>query len=169
MLILETPRLTLSRLTLQDAPFIVELLNSEAWLRYIGDREIYGVEAAENYLKEKVFPGYENGGLAGWKVTEKSSGKPIGNCGFYQRDFLDYPDLGFAFLPQYIRKGFGYEAASHCLRFGQEQLGLKRCAAFTTTENVASIALLEKLGFQKSGFTNWPGDDAQMLLFDWSA
>lgn len=168
MTILETPRLLLSRLTLADAPFLLELLNTEAWLRYIGDRKVYDINAAEGYLQKRVFPGYENGGLAGWKVTEKRSGKSIGNCGFYQRDFLDCPDLGFAFLPAYTRKGFGYEAASHCLEFGQKKLEITRCCAFTSPENVASVNLLEKLGFRESGSTNWPDETESLLLFEWT-
>lgn len=169
MHILSTDRLELSRLTLDDAPFILELLNSPRWLEYIGDRNVHSVADAEHYIKSKVLPAYENEGKGGWKVSLKSNGETIGNCGFYQRDFLEMPDLGFAFLPEYIGKGYGYEAANACLEYSQKEWGMKACCAITNLENKASIGLLKKLGFTLQKTVKWPDSEEELLLFDWLA
>ena len=44
---LETDRLLLREYTLSDAPFIFKLMNSEGWLKNIGDRNIKTIEDAE--------------------------------------------------------------------------------------------------------------------------
>jgi [ribosomal protein S5]-alanine N-acetyltransferase len=47
---IKTSRLTLSRLTLSDWSFIIDLLNTPGWLQYIGDRNVRTTEQAEAYL-----------------------------------------------------------------------------------------------------------------------
>lgn len=167
MELFKTERLSFSRFTLADAPFLLELLNSPAWLKYIGDRNVKTIADAEKYLSSKMLPAYEKDGLAGWKITLKSSGETIGNCGFFQRDFLEAPDLGFAFLPQFFGKGYGYEAAKGCLDYAVENLGLQSCCAITSPANKPSIGLLEKLGFVNKGMVNWPDSGEELLLYDW--
>lgn len=63
-----------------------------------------------------------------------------------KRDYLDDHDIGFAFLPQYAKKGYAYEAVKAVL-----DLALKHypvLLATTISENKNSIALLSKLGLQ---------------------
>ncbi|MEM9835540.1 MAG: GNAT family N-acetyltransferase [Bacteroidota bacterium] len=162
---IETDRLVISPLTPADAPFIYELLNSPPWLKYIGDRNVHSVDDALRYLENRVFPAYRKNGLAGWRVALKENDFPIGNCGFYQRDFLDTPDFGFAFLPEFIGKGYGYEAAQACLDYGIEQLGIKGICAITVPHNLASIGLLKKLGFKLEGTNKWPDDPEVLELY----
>ena len=49
-----TDRLLLREAELADAPFLMELMNQPDWLEYIGDRQIYSVEAAEEYVTLRV-------------------------------------------------------------------------------------------------------------------
>jgi RimJ/RimL family protein N-acetyltransferase len=60
---------------------------------------------------------------------------------------LEAPDLGFALLPRYRRRGLTAEAARAVLAHGRRDLGLKRVLAITSLENTASIELLTGLGF----------------------
>ncbi|MBK9216940.1 MAG: GNAT family N-acetyltransferase [Chloracidobacterium sp.] len=48
-------------------------------------------------------------------------GTPIGNCGFVRRD-TPGPDIGFAFLPEYERQGYGFESSQALSRYGREGL-----------------------------------------------
>ncbi|MEL6276249.1 MAG: GNAT family N-acetyltransferase [Bacteroidota bacterium] len=161
-----TNRLQLLPLSPADAPFIRELVNSPAWLQYIGDRNVRTDADALRYLEERIFPDYEVGPIMNWKVCLLTDGTPIGNCGFYRRGFTDFPDLGFAFLPAYTKQGYGYEAASACLRFARQQLNVEKICAITTEDNIASIALLKKLGFVQNGTVFWPDDPEELLLFE---
>lgn len=164
-----TPRLRITRMTPADAPFMLELLNSPPWLKYIGDRGIRTEADALAYLAERVFPAYAQSGLAGWRVALRETDEVIGNCGFYQRDFLAHPDFGFAFLPDYHGQGYGYEAAKACLDYGVEEHGVKEVLAITVPQNLPSRGLLEKLGFAERGSTRWPDDPAELLLYGYVA
>ena len=50
MIVLETERLTLRRLTADDAPFILRLLNEPSFLRFIGDKGVRSIEDAREYI-----------------------------------------------------------------------------------------------------------------------
>ncbi len=147
MFILETERLILRKFVLADAPFILELLNTPTWLQFIGDKGVRNLEDAENYLKNGSLKSYEENGFGFYLVAEKSTQKPIGMCGFIKRQEFENVDLGFAFLPDYIGKGFGYEIAQATLYYGIEVLKLGRIIAIVDPRNMASNALLQKLGF----------------------
>jgi [ribosomal protein S5]-alanine N-acetyltransferase len=147
MTLFETERLYLRKFTITDARFILELLNTPTWLQYIGDRGVRNLEDAENYLRNGSLQSYEENGFGFYCVIEKSTGKPIGMCGFIKREELTDVDLGFAFLPEYLGQGYGYEIAKATLEFGKRNLNLKRIIAIVNPENEASNKLLKKLGF----------------------
>ena len=94
-----TERLVLKPTTLEDAAFILELLNSPKWLKFIGDRNVKSIAEAEAYIKERMLPQFERLGFTNNVVIRKADGKKIGACGLYDRDGLEGIDIGFAFLP----------------------------------------------------------------------
>ncbi|MCB0457100.1 MAG: GNAT family N-acetyltransferase [Flavobacteriaceae bacterium] len=160
-----TPRLAIRKITVEDALFIFELLNSPDWLKYIGNRGIDSLEAAQAYIEKNYVPNYQNG-LGNFLVTLSSSYIPIGTCGLFKRENLEFPDIGFAFLPDYVGKGYGYEAASVVLNYALKELKLTKLYGFTVPNNSASIKLLEKLGLQNKGSFTLEGDEAELLLFE---
>ena len=145
---IETDRLRLRPFSFADAEFIIELLNSDGWLRYIGDRNVHSRESAEAYLANGILKNYATVGYGFWAVELISSGEPIGMCGLIQRDTLPHPDIGFAFLPEYIGQGYGYEAAAATLEYAFDTLKMTQVLAITVPENESSIRLLEKIGLQ---------------------
>ncbi|MBX2829494.1 MAG: GNAT family N-acetyltransferase [Flavobacteriaceae bacterium] len=162
---LETERLILKQITLDDAPFYVKLFNSEGWLRFIGDRNVKNQAQAEAYIEKNYLPSYDKFGYGSYTVNLKATEETIGACGLYKRDNLDHPDIGFAFLPDYTGKGYGYEAAHAVMEYARTQLGLSTLLGFTVAENMASIALLEKLGLKETGTYQFPDDPEELLLF----
>lgn len=150
MHILSTERLFLREFTFQDSPFFIELVNSEGWLKFIGDRNVKTIQDAEKYLEERIIHFYKALGFGFYLVTLKDK-TPIGLCGLIKRDSLDDVDIGFAFLPQYIGKGYGFEAASATMEFARKTLKLKRVVAITVKENISSIELLKKIGLTEEG------------------
>jgi len=146
--VLETERLQLRRLTLDDAEFMLGLLNDPDWLRFIGDRGVRGVDAARDYLAAGPIAMYERMGF-GLYLTELKDGRvPVGICGLIKREGLDDVDLGFAFMPQFRGRGYGGESARAVLAHGWSAFGLERIVAITSPDNQASIALLERIGFR---------------------
>ena len=163
---IQTARLSLRELTPDDAPFMLELLNSPDWLTYIGDRKVHDLVDARKYLEERNIPSYEINGFGFYAVVRSEDQTIIGTCGLAQRDFLDHPDIGFAFLPQYFGRGYALEAAEGVMKFAKEDLGLTRIMAFTLPNNTPSIRLLEKIGLRNIGTINIPDDPEELLLFE---
>ena len=165
MIILQTERLSIRRLTLDDAPFIVNLLNQPSFLRYIGDKGVRNIEDAIRYLETGPLASYERFGFGQFLVELKHSGVPIGMCGLLKRDTLPDVDIGFAFLPEYWSRGYALEAANAVLNYGRENLRLRRIVAITSPDNDASMKLLEKLGLRFEQMIKLSEDQEQVRLF----
>jgi|SRR3954471_3679285 RimJ/RimL family protein N-acetyltransferase len=146
--ILETERLVLREVCGEDAAFILQLVNEPSWLRYIGDKHIKTLEAAQNYILKGPVEMYARLGFGLWVAELKEVNTPIGICGLIKRDSLNDIDIGFAFLPAYWRRGYAFESASATMSYAQKSLGLKRIIAVMSPDNYASDRLLEKLGFR---------------------
>jgi RimJ/RimL family protein N-acetyltransferase len=162
---LETERLTIRRITLDDAAFMVEALNDPGFITHIGDRGVRTIEEAQAYIRDRILASYEAHGFGMFRVALKDGGGGIGMVGFVRRDGLDGPDLGFAFLAAHTGKGYGYEAASALLGWGRETLGLPPLLAITAPDNRASAALLWKLGFREEGRIMLPAHGGESRLF----
>src|SRR6201996_4520372 len=115
MAMLETERLTIRRITLDDAAFMVETLNDPGFLANIGDRGVRTLGEAEAYIRDRVLASYEANGFGMFRVALKENDEAVGTVGFVRRDGLDGPDLGFAFLAEHTGKGYGHEAAAALL------------------------------------------------------
>jgi RimJ/RimL family protein N-acetyltransferase len=165
MVVFETDRLVLRRLTAEDAPFILRLLNEPSFLQHVGDRGVRTVADAKQYILSGPMASYDRHGFGLFLVELKESGAPIGICGLLKRDALDDVDLGFAFVPESWFKGYAFESASATLDYARDTQHLRRVVAITSQENVASIGLLVKLGFYFERMVLMPGDRSEVKLF----
>jgi [ribosomal protein S5]-alanine N-acetyltransferase len=141
---LTTIRLELSPLELSDSAFIFDLLNTENWIRFIGNRNINSDEDAVNYIQK-----IRDNADARYKVVRlKNALTPIGVITFIKRHYLDHWDIGFAFLPDYAKKGYAFEATQAVLDDVKQDNSHAFVLATTLKDNVNSISLLEKLGLK---------------------
>jgi RimJ/RimL family protein N-acetyltransferase len=165
VIVIETDRLILRRLDVEDAEFILRLLNDPSFLRFIGDKQVRTLADARNYILNGPIASYKRFGF-GLFITElKESSEPIGICGLLKRDTLDDVDIGFAFLPEFCHKGYGFESAKATLTYGRDVLGRKRILAITSPDNEASIGLLEKLGLKFEGLKKLTDDAPEVNVF----
>ena len=165
MIILETERLVVRELSLDDAAFVLELLNEPAFHRYIGDKGVRDLAGAEKYIREGPQASYAKHGHGLWLVALKDGGTPVGMCGLLKRDYLDHPDLGYALLARHGGQGYASEAASATLAHARSGLKLGTILAVTAQENPASIRLLSKLGFKFDRMITTPGQAEPSRLF----
>jgi RimJ/RimL family protein N-acetyltransferase len=163
--VLETGRLTLRRLAMVDAPFILALLNDPAWLEFIGDRGVRTVEDARTYILKGPIEMYAKHGFGLYLTELKSDGTPIGLCGLIRRKGLEDVDIGFAFLPAFRAQGYALESASAVMAHARSALGLKRIVGITLPGNRASIKLLEKIGLKFERMVKLPDDGKENMLF----
>lgn len=159
--ILQTTRLTLREFTYDDTDFIQHLVNTPEWLQFIGERNVKSEEDAIAYLDNGPLKSYAENGFGLWLVELTESGIPIGMCGLIRRETLDHVDIGFAMLPDYAGKGYGFEIASATLLYAVSELKLKTVLAITAPLNVASIKLLTKTGLR---FVKTIQSDGETLL-----
>ena len=163
---METERLRLREFVESDAAFVLELLNTKGWLDFIGDRKVRTEADAKSYITDKLRVSYTHSGFGFYLVELKDKAMPIGMCGLVKRFDLENVDLGFAFLPEYTRKGYAYEAAQACLSLAKGKLGIKKLAAITVAHNSPSINLLKKLKFEFDKIIQINDDKEDLMLFD---
>lgn len=143
-----TQRLIIRAITLEDDNFIVKLLNMPSWLQFIGDRNVRTAADARQYIRSGPLRSYDENGFGAWVVMSKETLEPVGMCGFFKRAYLDRPDLGFAFLPEYEGRGYAKEAVSASLDYARLKLNLHSLLAITLPRNERSVKLLERAGFR---------------------
>ena len=162
---IETERLTIRRIGLDDAAFMVAALNDPGFLANIGDRGVRTIEHAEAYIRDRVLASYELHGFGMFRVALKADDEAIGTIGFVRREGLDGPDLGFALLAEHTGKGYGHEAACALLAWARDTLRLPPLLAITAPDNLASAALLVKLGFREERRVMLPAHGGESRLF----
>jgi len=134
-------------LNLSDAEFILELVNTPGWIRFIGDRQIRDSYAAGHYIVNGPLKSYAQHSFGLYAMQMKDSSELAGLCGILKRDSLEHPDLGFALLPAFEGRGLVHEAATAILSHAQQHQNVKQVLAITLEDNVRSVSLLERLGF----------------------
>ena len=161
----ETERLVLDKFSIDDASFMLKLVNTPTWIQFIGDRGVRTLPDAQDYILAGALASYKQHGFGPYLVKLKTNGKPIGLCGLFKRDTIDDPDIGFAFLPDYANKGYGFESATAVMKYAREVLGLTRIVGITLPGNQYSIRLLEKLGLRFERMISVRTDGEESLLF----
>lgn len=142
----DTERLTVRQLTLDDRQFMFDLLNSEGFKQNIADRGIDSLDKAEREILQRYTLQYPNLGF--FVVVKKDDDSAIGGVTLIQRDYLDTPDIGYAFLEEYSGQGYALESSRGLLRWAIEQNEHQKLCAITLPSNHRSINLLNKLGFE---------------------
>lgn len=165
MNIIETECLLLRKLTVNDAAFMLDLLNQPSFIQFIGDRGVQTLDDARQCILTRYVASYERLGFGVYLTLLKEGQVPIGICGLVKRDALEDVDIGYAFLPQYWLKGYASESASAVLAYARNTLGLKRILGITTPDNQGSIHVLEKIGLKFEQMVKLSEDDVELMLF----
>ena len=164
-IVLETPRLVLRELTLDDAGFFLRLVNEPSWLRFIGDRRVRDLAGSRRYLADGPLASYVRNGFGLWVVHPRRRSEPVGLCGLIRRDSLPDPDVGFAFFPSAWGRGWAAESAGAVLDHARDALGMRRVLAITDPENAASIRVLRRIGMRAAGTHRLPGEKLTLRLY----
>lgn len=142
--VLETDRLLLRELTVEDADNFYKLNENPNVIRYTGDSPFEDIEEAYAFLQN--YKDYEVNGYGRWVVIDQSSHEFLGWCGLKYDRSKDETDIGFRFFEEHWNKGLATESAAACLKYGFEQLNLKKIVGRAMSDNIASIMVLQKLG-----------------------
>lgn len=141
---IETERLLIRPIKISDKSFILDLLNTPGWLQFIGDRKVSNEREAENYIQNIL--GNKN---FYYHVFElKATNQAAGIITFLYRDNQQFPDVGFAMLPEFDKKGYAFEATKKYLEEIANEKKVNKVIAITLPDNSKSIRLIERLGLK---------------------
>lgn len=161
-----TNRLLLYPVGLEDAEFIYKLVNTESWIRFIGDRNVTDIEAAKAYIKERMLPQFERLGYGNFVIMLKETKEKVGTCGIYDREGLEGVDIGYALYPTYEKNGYALEASSKMLDLAFNEFGLSKVSGITSKENIASRRLMDKLSLKEKGTVVLENDPEELVLYE---
>jgi len=105
-------------------------------------------------------------GFSKWLILDRASGVAIGDSGLLVLEDYDWVDTGFRFAQLHWGRGFATEVASAWVRAAFDKLRLTRLGAFVHPENVASIHVLEKVGFHADRRETVMSMDSIVFLLD---
>ncbi len=164
MPLITTERLSIRFVGDEDLDFIFEVVNSPGYIRFIGDNRVRTKEHAKAYIMNGPKTSYQQYGFGLFHVSIKSTGEAIGLAGLTKREYLSFPELGYALLPRYWGNGYAKEAAKSVVNFGYQELDIKRIMALVKHDNPGSQSVLRSVGFKNIRDIAVPDEDEPMLL-----
>jgi ribosomal-protein-alanine N-acetyltransferase len=147
--LLETERLILRELRPEDAEAVFRILSDAEVVRYY-DPLMTHLEQAQRSI-ERHRARFENNEGIRWGITIKGEDTIVGNCGFFRDKDNFSAALSYVLAKSSWNKGFMPEALSAIIAFGFEHYHLHRIEAHVARPNLASVRVLQKLGFQEEG------------------
>ncbi len=156
---IETPRTILRPFSEQDAEAAFRWLGDPAVMRFIPS----GLDASVEDTQKRIAMYREHQtahGFSRWVIRERASGLLIGDSGLLALEAVGGIDLGFRLAVPHWGKGFATEVAKAWVQAAVHDLGLPRLFAFSHPQNVASVRVLEKVGFRRTGAGRVMGMDA---------
>lgn len=174
--IARTDRWILREFTMDDMDGLVELYDQPGVAyRIVNGYQVPGYiepllprEEEEEYQRCYIENMYGFYGYGMWIVTEIRSPHIIGRAGLENREYEDGVELemGYVIDPGWQRRGIAYEVCSTIMEYARENTDFPRLNALTEADNVASIALLEKLGFTYLEDTDVSGSRTRRYVYD---
>lgn len=144
---LQTERLILRKLSIDDAEEIFFLRSNDAVNKYLDRPKANDIDDAIAFIN-KVNIGVANDNWMYWAICFKDNPKLIGTiCLWNFNEEENKAEVGYEIIPEYQQKGIAKEALSKIIEFGFDGLQLSKIEAYTHKENLSSKKLLEKFGF----------------------
>ncbi len=165
---METERLCLRWLTEDDADLMLAIWNDPDFVRFVGDRGVRKLDEARAAMRDGILQLYRDFGYGPYRLTLRGSDEAMGICGLFKRDNLEYPDIGYGLLPAYCGSGYAFEAARAVAEHAREHMKLANLYAIVSPENNRSVQLLEKLGMVAGEPIRMPGDDEDVILYNFN-
>lgn len=168
--ILETERLWLRELSLDDAPVMFELDSDPEVVRYLGRAPLASVDESRQRIAERMLEDYARHGFGRWAMLLKAAspsgpdgnepgGAFVGVAGLKWLPELNEVDIGYGLLPRYWGRGLATEAARAALEYGFRSLGLSRIIGLVDAPHRASIRVLEKCGLVYEQVVEYRGQE----------
>ena len=157
---LETPRLRLRPLAPGDLADLIRLDSDPEVMRYVGSPA--GVrppaeieERARARIRESQEGTHDPLGI--WRIEGRPDGGFLGLAALIRMPDGEDVEVAYRLGRSAWGRGIATEAAGALVTHGFDALGLPRLVAVTYPDNHASQRVLDKLGFERRGLTEYKG------------
>ena len=147
---LETERLVLRRLNVEDAePLFYGLRNQPEFLYYTNKEKISLEKQKEAFLEleEK----YQNNEYYNWAIVLKETDDIVGMINFRVENKNDSVEFNYATDNRFTGRGFMTEALRAVTEFALEKMEVNRIQGGCVVKNIASKRVIEKCGYEFEG------------------
>lgn len=149
---LETPRLVLRKITMEDAEAAFRNWESDdcvtEFLRWPTARDMAQVDS----VTRQWVDGYADPAFYQWVIVPKDLNEPIGTISVVdQNERTDTVHIGYCIGSRWWRMGYTSEAFSAIIPFLFEQVKVQRIEAQHDPENPGSGAVMRKCGLKYEG------------------
>lgn len=156
MKIIETERLYLRELTIEDTHDLSKVLSDPESMKYYPTP--FSKEKVEQWIQWNR-ENYIKYGHGLWAVIRKEDERFIGDCGITMQTIENetVPEIGFHIMKEFCNKGYAIEAANACIKYAFSVVGYPKVYVYAALTNLPSRRVAEKMGmhvykeFQKNG------------------
>lgn len=148
-MILETERLILRKLKLEDAEEVFKTWTSDEEVsKYMTWTTHKSIEDTKQWLKEET-ENYKNIDYYNWGIMLKETGRLIGSIGSFFRKAEDNRyEIGYGVGKEYWNNGYTSEALKRVMNYLINDIKIKRFVCGHAKLNPASGAVMQKVGFK---------------------
>lgn len=151
MVILETDRLILRRLTADDLGELVTIQADPDLERFLGRFDEAGMAS---WLGE-VDASWAERGYGRLGLVERDTGRLVGRSGIMFVEQFAAPELGWTLRREAWGHGYATEAARACLQWGFSALGMTRIISLIERTNERSLEVAKRLGMTPGEHATW--------------
>lgn len=148
---IETERLILKNIAIDDRNFIFSQFSDDVVNRYLFDAEpVTDIQGADEIIEFYIQP--EPRLQNRWIIVKKADGTKLGTCGFHCWNKTDGKvEVGYDLKEEFWGNGYMQEAMKAIITFAIDEMHIKEISACIYIDNQRSIRLVENLGFVLSG------------------
>ena len=134
-----------------DVESMFAMLSDQESMKFWSDPPISTLDEAVAVLMKDLDSDARGDSMC-WAVTQKGQDEMIGKCILFQFSQQNQrAEIGYLLNRKYWRQGGMNQALGAMIDFAFNTLNLHRIEADVDVENIPSLALLEKLGFEREG------------------
>jgi RimJ/RimL family protein N-acetyltransferase len=143
--VLETERLILRHLTLDDTDAVFAVIGDPEAMKYYPQK--FTREDAARWVTRSQ-ERYRHDGYGLFAVVLKANGEVIGNCGVVRQDVEGESllEVGYHFRRDYWGRGYATEAARGCMAYAFGHLKAEKVVSLILPENMPSRRVAERNG-----------------------
>ena len=154
---LQSKRLNLKPIVEGDYNFVRFYLSDPERTRFLPLEKPYPEKEAKEWFTNRILH-WEKNDFGNFVLQEKESKEVIGFCGLEYARETDFIDIRYGLIQDTWGKGYAFEAASCCIKYGFEILGLEIIYGAAVPENYSSIHILKKIGMKPDSKFNCYGN-----------